>query len=186
MGYAGGELAQPTYHNLGEHTEAVEVSFDPGLISYQELLEVYWGSFPATLPSGPSRARTAVFARNDSQLVIAEASKRQLRRRLGEKITTEVVPGTAFWPAERMHQKFHLQRVYPELVGELAEAFADVDTFLASTAAARINAFVSGSADLADLEQAAAALGWETEDLVSRLDPVKTASDARGSETSFE
>ena len=112
--------------------------------------------------------RTAVLARGERQLAVAEASKRRLRRRSGERVSTEIVADGSFWPAERLHQKFNLQRVHPELVRELA-AGSDLDAFLASTAAARLNAYVSGFADETALEEAARQVGWEAEDLRRRL-----------------
>lgn len=169
MGYAGGEVDEPTYHQLGDHAEAVEVTFDPQRVSYQELLDVYWSHFPASLPPGPRRTRTAVFPRDEVQRSAARAAKKQLRRRIGDQVTTEIAPEATFWPAERLHQKFHLQRVHRELVAELAENFADVDAFLATTAAARLNAYVSGFAGEEGLSEAADELGWPVEELRQRL-----------------
>lgn len=167
VGYAGGELAEPSYHEIGDHMEAVEVTFDPERVSYDELLDVFWGMFPANIPPGPSRVRTAVLTSGETQREAAAASKRRLRRALKDRIYTDVRAGAEFWPAERMHQKFHLQRVYPDLVEELARG--DVDAFLASTAASRLNAWVSGFADDAALEEAARELGWEVDALRARL-----------------
>lgn len=178
MGYAGGAEPSPTYHDLGGHTEAVEVTFDPARVSYDELLDVYWNSFPFSIPPGPSRVRTAVFARGDDQLATAEASKRRLERRTGERVTVEIVAGGDFWPAERMHQKFHLQRVYPDLVSDLAGG--DVDAFLSSGAAARLNAYVSGFVDASAVREAAADLGWPVEELLARLDAAPLEADRAG------
>ena len=77
----------------------MEVTFDPRRISYGELLDVFWGMFPSNVPPGPSRARTAVFPRGDAQREAAEASKRRLRRRTGERIYTEILPDASFGPA---------------------------------------------------------------------------------------
>ena len=173
MGYAGGALRQPTYHQLGEHTEAVEVTFDPRRIGYDQLLDVFWNSFPLGLPPGPSRTRTAVLPTDEAQRVAAEDSKRRVGRATGERLDTEILPGATFWPAERMHQKFNLQRAHPELVRELAEAAGGLDAFLASTAAARLNAYVSGFASDEALEAAARELGWQVEDLRRRLGPAE-------------
>ncbi len=90
-------------------------------------------------------------------------------RKLGERIPTEILPDADFWPAERMHQKFHLQRVHPDLVRELANS-SDVDVFLATTVAARLNAWISGFAEDDALEEAARELGWEVEALKRRLE----------------
>lgn len=149
--------------------EAVEVTFDPRRISYEELLDVFWGMFPANVPPGPSRVRTAVLPRGEAQRAAAEVSKRRLRRRMRDRIYTEVLPGATFWPAERLHQKFNLQRVHPELVAELAVSWPDVDAFLESTAAARLNAWVSGFADEDALAEAAEEVGWPVGELRRRL-----------------
>lgn len=169
VGYAGGHFDHPTYHDVGDHAEAVEVTFDPRRISYEELLDVFWRSFPTSLPPGPARVRTAVLPRDDAQLAAATASKRRVRRVTGEGVYAEILPGATFWPAERMHQKFNLQRVHSELVAELAAAWPDVDAFLSSTAAARLNAYVSGFGDDAALADAARELGWDVELLRRRL-----------------
>ncbi len=108
--------------------------------------------------------------RGTAQLQAAKESKRQLRRKTRDKVTAEILPEGAFWPAERMHQKFHFQRVHPELVGELAESTgSDLDAFLASAAAGRLNAYLTGFAEESVLTAVAAEVGWELEELRRRL-----------------
>ena len=175
VGYAGGRRAHPTYHDVGDHVEAVEATFDPRRVSYEELLEEYWSSCPTWLPPGPGRVRTAVFPRDEAQRAAAERTKRERRRRTGEPVAVEVVPGADFWPAERLHQKFHLQRTRGDLVEELAGSQSGVDAFLATTAAARLNAYVSGFGDEADLEEAAQELGWDVDELRQRLNETAAA-----------
>lgn len=114
--------------------------------------------------------------------------------RTGEHVYTRILPEGAFWPAERMHQKFDLQRVYPDLVRELAAGSVDgndaandggdpVNTFLASPAATRLNAYVSGFRHPHLLVEAGSELGWTVEDLERCLN----ASDPDGkSEASSE
>lgn len=147
----------------------MEVTFDPRRISYAELLELYWSSFPPQLPPGPGRVRSVVVTRGERQLATAQAAKRRLRRHSGEPVYTEIVPDGTFWPAERMHQKFDLQRVHPELVESLA-AGADLDAFLASTAAARLNAYVQGFADRSVLDEVAREVDRSVEDIERLLD----------------
>ena len=126
---------------------------------------------PLGLPPGPSRTRTALLPRGERQLAVARASEREVRRAAGEK-HTEILADAAFWPAERMHQKFDLQRAHRELFDELAETSGGVEAFLASTAAARLNAFVSGFAGDSALEEAAEELGWEVDELRRRLQAI--------------
>ncbi len=174
VGYAGGEQPNPTYHHFGDHREAVEVTFDPRRISYQELLDVFWGGQPVNLPPGPgSRADLAVMPRGERQKTMAEQDKERLRRETGERVYVDVVPEARFWPAEEMHQKFYLQRAHPELVEELAAKFASVEEFLASTAATRLNAWLTPFGDEEDLAEAARLLEREPEELRRLLETPK-------------
>jgi len=157
----------PTYHDVGDHTEVVEVTFDPRKISYRELLEKYWASFPTWLPPAPGRTRAAVLTRGEVQQAIFEAAKRERERRTGDPVYVDAVPEGDFYPAERLHQKFYLQKARPDLVRELARG--DVDQFFASTAAARLNAYLKGMAGEDALAEAARELGWDVEELRTRL-----------------
>lgn len=177
-GYTGGSLPDPTYHRIGDHAEAVEVTFDPGRISYEELLEVFWGSHPAALEPGPTRVATAVFYRGPEQRRAAEASRRRVAARIGEKVHTRVAPAGPFWPAEPRHQKFTLRRLAPGLVAE--ETARDPD-FLAGTAAARLNGWLHGFGGEAALAAAARELATTPAELAQRLETERSrASTDRG------
>lgn len=168
-GYAGGSVPEPRYHLPGDHLEAVELVFDPALVSYDDLLAVFWASHPAAGAPGPSRTREAVLWLDDEQRRAALASRRAVARRAGEPIGSAVLPAGRFWPAERMHQKFHLQRLAPGLVAELAPRFGGLDALLASTAAARLNAHLGGFPAPGAIDDAAAELGLAPEELRRRL-----------------
>jgi len=150
--------------------EAIEVTFDPRKISFEELLDTYWGSFPTWLPPGPSRVRTAVLTRGETQQALAEAAKRERRRTTGDPVHVEILPDAAFYPAERMHQKFYLRHSRAELVRELAQDWdGDVEAFLASTVAARLNAYLKGMAGEETLAEVAREVGWDVEVLRLRM-----------------
>ncbi len=149
--------------------EAVEVTYDSARISYLELLEVFWRGQPIDIPPGPDRrVDLGLLPRGEQQVALAEASKERWRRAIGA-VYVDLLPDADFWPAERLHQKFHLQRAHADLVGELAAGFADLDAFLASTAAARLNAYVSGFAGEEALEEAAGDLGLGAAELRARF-----------------
>lgn len=171
VGYAGGTLADPSYHDIGDHREAVEVTFDPSVVSYETLLDVFWGGQPNNIPHGQEpRVHLAVMPRGPAQRAAAERSKAELRRRRGETIYVDIVPEPEFWAAERLHQKFALQRGHETLIRELADGRSEsVDTFLHSTAAARLNTWLSPYGDEADLTEAAERLGIEPGELATRL-----------------
>lgn len=118
VGYTGGHFSEPTYkqvcsHKTG-HAEAVEVSFDPSKISYDELLDVFWSIHdPTTLdrqgPDVGSQYRSAIFYINNEQKEKAESSKANLEasKRFKRPIVTQIVPASDFWQAEEYHQQYH-------------------------------------------------------------------------------
>lgn len=114
-GYAGGQGADPTYEDyaLKGHVEAVQITFDPGKISYTELVEHFWRQVDPTDPGGQfadrgRHYRTVIFSHDDEQRRVAEASKAALAAsgRFRRPIVTEILPFTTFYPAEDYHQDF--------------------------------------------------------------------------------
>ncbi len=118
-GYTGGHRDSPSYEDVctGQtgHAEAVEVTFDPQQVSYDELLAKFWGMHdPTTLnrqgPDVGSQYRSAIFATTPEQRMQAEASKVEAQKSLGKEIVTEVEPASTFWPAEDYHQRYFEKR----------------------------------------------------------------------------
>ena len=119
-GYTGGSVEDPTYEQVTSgatgHAEAVQVIYDPGLISYDELLTIYWRTVDPTDAGGQnydrgSQYRTAVFVHDDEQRALAEASREALAEsgRFDESIVTEVLEAEPFYAAEEYHQDFYLK-----------------------------------------------------------------------------
>jgi len=117
-GYTGGNLKNPTYEDLCSkktgHFEAVQVTFDPLLLSYTQLLETFWRQIDPTNPGGQfldlgQPYRTAVFYHNQEQKILAERSKKVLEKssRFKDPIVTEIMPAVMFYPAEEYHQGYH-------------------------------------------------------------------------------
>jgi peptide-methionine (S)-S-oxide reductase len=120
-GYAGGKTADPTYEEVCTgrtgHAEAVKIEYDPLLISYDELLNVFWGMHDPTTPDrqGPDRGtqyRSAIFCSNEDQKAAAIASKENLERsgQCKYPVVTEITLSSEFYPAEEYHQKYHIKR----------------------------------------------------------------------------
>lgn len=117
-GYTGGRVVKPTYeqvssHNTG-HAEAVEVVYDPAKVSYERLVAYFWHTIDPTVKDQQfcdhgSPYRTAIFAQNDEQLKIAQASRAALEKSkpFKEPIVTEITLATAFYPAEEYHQDYY-------------------------------------------------------------------------------
>jgi len=158
VGYAGGTSDHPTYHRLGDHSETIQIDYDPTVISYRDLLEVFWRSHD---PAGQSWSRqymTAVFYHNEDQKRLAEETRDQVARMLGQKIETRILPLTGFHRAEGYHQKYYLRGV-PDLAGELLAVYPNINDFVNSTAAARLNGYVSGCVGRAKLDREIDGLG---------------------------
>lgn len=116
-GYAGGKEQNPTYRQVSAgatgHTEAVEVYYNPEVVSYETLLKVYYGSHDPTTVNGQSpdfgrQYRSAIFYSNEEEKKLAEAFKAELNAsgQYSDPIATEIVPNEKFWPAEDYHQDY--------------------------------------------------------------------------------
>ncbi len=152
VGYAGGTLENPTYRNLGDHTETIQIDYDPTQVSYGQLLEVYWGSHNPTRQLWSRQYMSIVFYHNSEQLTLATQRMQREEERLGRPIHTEIVPFSRFYLAEDYHQKYHLQQI-PELMEELTAVYPDFADFRDSTAVARINGYVRGHTTLEELQE---------------------------------
>jgi len=117
VGYTGGKTEKPTYDDVCSdgtgHAEAVEVVFDPGVVTYEQLLDRFWSMHdPTTLnrqgPDFGSQYRSAIFFHSPEQQASAVAVKEKLAkaRRFTRPIVTQIVPAVRFWPAEEYHQKY--------------------------------------------------------------------------------
>ncbi len=120
VGHTGGKVKNPTYEQVSKrqtgHREAVQVTYDPAQISYDQLLDIYWRSFDPTQADGQfadigPQYRTAIFYHNEEQKRLAELSKERLAQsgKFKQPIVTEILPASAFWPAEEYHQKYYLK-----------------------------------------------------------------------------
>jgi peptide-methionine (S)-S-oxide reductase len=115
VGYMGGELENPSYEDVCTdttgHAEVVEVKFDPAEVSYDELLEAFWGLHDPTQlnrqgPDVGTQYRSAIFVYSDEQRQVAEASREAAQERVARPIATTIEPASRFWPAEDYHQRY--------------------------------------------------------------------------------
>jgi peptide-methionine (S)-S-oxide reductase len=115
-GYTGGEVDQPTYKQVSSggtgHYEAVEVKYDPAKVSYEQLLDAFWRNIDPFDARGQfcdkgSQYLSAVFVADGEERAAAEASKAKVEEQLKQPVVTEILPQTAFFPAEDYHQNFY-------------------------------------------------------------------------------
>lgn len=119
-GYAGGYTKNPTYQssNTGRtgHAEAVEVIYDPTVVSFSTLLDVYFGSQNVTQVNGQgpdrgSQYRSIVFYQNETQKILIEQKKEAIAKLLNATVAAEVYPFQKFWKGEDYHQNY--ERLHP-------------------------------------------------------------------------
>ena len=158
VGYAGGTKENPTYYNLGGHSETIQIDYDPTRITYKELLDVFWDSHTPTMQAFSQQYKSIVFYHNEEQKRLALESKEEEEARLGSKIFTEIVPFTRFYLAEDYHQKYYL-RQEATLMKDFDAIYPAAEDFIASTAAARVNGYVGGYGTLENLKQELDSLG---------------------------
>jgi len=115
-GYAGGEMPDPDYRSVcGGHTghaEVVEITFDPEVISYGTILEIFWVIHdPTTLnrqgADVGTQYRSVIFYENEAQKAAAEASVAEAQKRFEDPIMTEISPAPRFYAAEAYHQNYY-------------------------------------------------------------------------------
>ena len=115
-GYAGGSKPNPTYEevcngNTG-HAEVAQITFDPSIVSFEKILEVYWKAHDPTTMNRQgadvgTQYRSAVFYDGEKQKLAAERSKKEAQRYFEDPIVTEVKPLKEFYKAENYHQDYY-------------------------------------------------------------------------------
>lgn len=117
-GYTGGHKENPSYQEVSSggtgHAEAIELRYDPGTVTYRELLEIFWRNIDPTTADrqfcdGGAQYRTAIFSHGDEQKRLGEESKVTIEqtKTFAEPIVTEISEAGVFYPAEASHQDFY-------------------------------------------------------------------------------
>jgi len=152
VGYAGGTTDNPTYRKIGDHSETVQIEYDPEQISYRDLLEVFWSVYDPFSYNSTRQYMSIILYHDDEQKQLAIETKALEEAKRQEKIWTEIVPATAFYLAEDYHQKYYLRRI-PQLEGEFEAIYPEINDFVNSTAVARINGYAVGLGTQATLQE---------------------------------
>jgi len=141
-GYCGGQKQDPTYHDLGDHTETFQLDYDPLQLSYQEILDIFWNLHDPFSKGYSTQYKAAVFYADAEQRRLAEESKDRLEQDSGKTVQTEILPLTEFYRAEDYHQKYYL-RHNAVLMNELLSIYGSEREFIDSTLAARLNSYTA-------------------------------------------
>ena len=126
MGYAGGSSNNPTYNSLSDHSETIQVDYDPAKVSYQELLETFWDSHNPIVQPWSRQYMSIVFYHSEEQRDLAVTSKQRGEMKLGREIATEIIPFSEFYMAEDYHQKYYLS-LEPSLLQEFHAIYPAIE-----------------------------------------------------------
>ncbi|KAA8531965.1 hypothetical protein F0562_006893 [Nyssa sinensis] len=146
VGYAGGSKTNPEYRSLGDHAESVQIEYDPRLINFRQLLEVFWFSHDSrqVFGQGPdvgNQYRSIIFCNGTEESRLAAVSKeREQTNSKSSIVTTQIQQLGTFYPAEPEHQNFELKRnpFLLQLIGNLPE-----EELERSSMAAKLNGYAA-------------------------------------------
>lgn len=159
VGFAGGTSPKPTYRHMGDHTEAVEIDFDPAVIPYEELLRTFWQNHYPNRGNYKGRQYISLIRyRGQEQRAAINKVKKEMEKGLGEAIETDIAAFEDFTLADARHQKYYLKR-YPHTLEQLQDLLPKPEHLVDSTFAARLNGFVKGYGKLRLLKDEIAA--WD-------------------------
>ncbi|GIY85899.1 hypothetical protein CDAR_310941 [Caerostris darwini] len=145
-GTAEGLDPAPIYPKVNDHTEAVEVTFDPSVLSYEDLLSLFW-QFHDPCSCSKRQYMSAIFHTSDRQKQMAQDSKKRHEIQLGKSVTTQIQPLDVFHEAEDYHQKYFLRIYHRTFYHGLPKQDP-----LKSTRDARLNGYLSGHRSLEDMQ----------------------------------
>lgn len=142
VGYAGGTTLDPTYHDLGDHTEVVQLEFDPDTVAYRDLLSRIFDSHTPQHQTRNTQYQNIVFAETETQRAVLDAFL-STRGLTADEIGTRIEQLSRFYPAEDYHQKYNLRSVSSFMNAFEAAGYSD-DELRESPIAAKLNGYAAG------------------------------------------
>ena len=158
VGYSGGTLELPTYRKIGDHSESIQIDFDPEHISYRQLVQEFWRGHDPTTRSWSRQYMSAIFYHNETQRELAFETRALEEKKRNKKIQTEILPLSNFYLAEDYHQKYQL-RGQRDLMREFKAMYPREVDFVNSTAAARVNGYLGGYGSSEEIKATVEKLG---------------------------
>ena len=145
VGYSGGKSTSPSYKVLDLHTEVVEIDYDPDIISYGQLIDVFFSSHNETLRPYDQRVKSLIFYRSPEEYDIAKGKLDAIRDQTPEEesVYTELKAFEVFYLAEPEHQNRSL-KLETSLYGEVEQIFGSEDKIMLSILASKLNGYVYG------------------------------------------
>jgi peptide-methionine (S)-S-oxide reductase len=136
---------------MGDHSESIQIDFDPTIVTYSDLLDAFWHGHNPTHPAWSRQYMSAIFHHTEAQEAAAMESAALEADQRGKEIHTALVPARRFYLAEDYHQKYAL-RHHREISNEFLAIYPTLEAFVNSTAVTRANGFASGYGSFAFLQ----------------------------------
>lgn len=131
---------------MGDHTETMQLEYDPKQTNYEELLDLFWKNHNSTARN-TRQYMSAVFYHDEEQKLLAERTMKEHQKEIARPIVTQILPAETFYDAEDYHQKYLLRR-HNRIIQSLNLSDQQVIT---SSVAARLNGYLNGHGQMADL-----------------------------------
>ena len=147
VGYAGGTTEAPTYRQIGDHAEVLQVEFDASQVQFGDFLPLFWNGHDPTRGGG-SQYRAILLCESKEQFEIAQRSKAEQEAKLGRPVQTEIEFGAPYYPAEDYHQKWKLRQkrgLFAELLSSFVSERALTSSQLATDRKSVVRERVYGS-----------------------------------------
>lgn len=161
---------------MADHTECLEIDFDPQVIAFEEIVKHFWKSHNPNRGNYKGRQYLSILLFHDyEQKEMIERVRVSLEKLMAYKIDTEIAPYQGFTLAEAGHQKYYLKR-YPKAMEKLMSYYETHEQIVDATLVARLNSFVKGYGTLSDLKVEMA--GWNVpeemkEELVALVNGIR-------------
>ncbi len=147
---------------MGDHTETLEIDYDPQVLSFADIMGIFWRSHDPFRPSYCNQYAARVFVHDGAQRRVVEEGLRKLEEAKSRKVATEIMPYRRFYMAEDYHQKYYLKG-HRSLVAELRAIYPDESDFNDSTAVARANGYAGGNGSIEQFRDDLPKLGLSRE-----------------------
>lgn len=150
MGYAGGNQDNPTYNNIKDHTEVIAFDYDDEMVSYSELLDIFFASHSYNIPIYNNQYKSLVLYTETREYDIIMEKIDEINQAKHDDVYTEVIKLDRFYLAEKYHQKFYLQNTM-DIMMEFEKRYPKFKNFVDSTNAAHVNGYIKGYKTLDNL-----------------------------------
>lgn len=174
VGYTGGSTDVPEYHNLSDHTEAIQMDFDPTVFSFEKLAELFCRRHGPGSKTRKQQYMWAFWYHSDEQADAIRSAQQRAIGEFGANLDLHVAPVMPFYRAEDRHQKHQLHR--SPLMAEFRRMYPRFHDIVDSTAAARVNGLLAGKGDVSLLSREVTDYGISLDALSALVPQALTAA----------